>query len=74
MCREVVFTEGTKIKKSELTVRNCIHSNKEIEALNVVIVHLKKVLDNTRIKAILYNEIICVIEHFNIRIRKTSAK
>ena len=46
-------------------------TNEEIKALKAQITRLEKDLDNARIKAELYNEMINIAEqHFNIRIRK----
>ena len=50
-----------------------VFTNEEIKALKAQITRLEKDLDNARIKAELYNEMINVAEqHFNIRIRKKS--
>ena len=61
------------MKKKSSTTQNHLDTNEEIKALKAQITRLEKDLDNARIKAELYNEMINVAEqHFNIRIRKKS--
>ena len=61
------------MKKKSSTTQNHMDTNEEIKALKAQITRLEKDLDNARIKAELYNEMINVAEqHFNIRIRKKS--
>ena len=71
-----IFSEERKdnesaMKKKSSTPQNHMDTNEEIKALKAQITRLEKDLDNARIKAELYNEMINVAEqHFNIRIRK----
>lgn len=73
-----IFAEERKdnesaMKKKSSTPQNHMDTNEEIKALKAQITRLEKDLDNARIKAELYNEMINVAEqHFNIRIRKKS--
>lgn len=62
------------MKTNSSTPHSHIDANEEIKALKAQISRLEKELDNARIKAELYNEMINVAEHhFNIRIRKNLA-
>lgn len=73
-----IFAEECKenesaMKKKSSTTQSNMDTNEEIKALKAQITRLEKDLDNARIKAELYNEMINVAEqHFNIRIRKKS--